>query len=100
MVIWTLPAKDDLRAIFDYIALDSKFYAKNTVRNIVERARTLWDSPLIGRIVPELETKEVREVFIYSYRLIYQILPDQRLAILAIIHGHRDLKDTDIPVIR
>ena len=80
MVIWTLTARDDLRAIYEYIALDSKFYAKNTVRNIVERAAKLFDSPQIGRIVPELETNEIREVFIYSYRIIYQILPD-RLAI-------------------
>ena len=98
MVIWTLTARDDLRAIYEYIALDSKFYAKNTVRNIVERAANLFDSPQIGRIVPELETNEIREVFIYSYRIIYQILPD-RLAILAVVHGHRDLKGNDIPVI-
>ena len=98
MVIWTQPAKDDLRAIYDYIAMDSRFYAANTVRNIVERAAAIFSSPQIGRVVPELEVKEIREVFIYSYRLIYQILPD-RLAILAIIHGHRDLKASDIPVI-
>jgi plasmid stabilization system protein ParE len=28
MVKWTLPARDDLKAIYEYIALDSKFYAK------------------------------------------------------------------------
>ena len=38
MVIWIQPAKDDLRAIYEYIALDSKFYAKKTVQDIVERA--------------------------------------------------------------
>ena len=98
MVEWTEPARNDVRAIYEYIALDSKFYAKNTVRNIVERSATLSESPEIGRVVPELGEKEIREVFIYSYRIIYQILPD-RLAILAIFHGHRDLKGIDIPVI-
>ena len=98
MVEWTEPARDDLRAIYEYIALDSEFYARNTARNIVERSATLSESPEIGRVVPELGEKEIRELFIYSYRIIYQILPD-RLAILAIVHGHRDLKGIDIPVI-
>jgi plasmid stabilization system protein ParE len=31
MVIWTIPARDDLKAIFEYIALDSRFYANKVV---------------------------------------------------------------------
>lgn len=98
MVIWTQPAKDDLKAIYEYIALDSKFYARNTARNIVERTAKLSDTPNIGRVVPELDINEIREVFIYSYRIIYQIIPDG-LAVLTVVHGHRDLKSSDIPVI-
>ncbi|NLD93820.1 MAG: type II toxin-antitoxin system RelE/ParE family toxin, partial [Fibrobacter sp.] len=52
MVIWTEPARNDLKAIHDFIALDSKFYAKNVVRNIVQRVTKLPSSPEIGRIVP------------------------------------------------
>lgn len=99
MVEWSLPARDDLRAIYEYIALDSKFYARNTVRNIVERASRVSDTPGIGRVVPELGEENVREVFIYSYRIIYQIFPD-KLTILAVVHGYRNLQDEDIPVIR
>ena len=98
MVIWTKPARDDLHAIFEYIALDSKFYAKNTIRNIIGRVMKLSETPMLGRIVPELDQDEVREVFVYSYRIICQLLSDN-LAILAVVHGHHELKDTDIPVI-
>ena len=35
MVRWSAPAKKDLRQIYDYIARDSKYYAKNVVQNIV-----------------------------------------------------------------
>ncbi len=66
MVIWTEPAKNDLRGIFDYIAIDSKFYAKTTVRNIVQRSSKLANSPEIGRIVPELSLCDIREVFILT----------------------------------
>ena len=36
MVIWADPAKADLRAIHDFIALDSKYYAKKVVQDIME----------------------------------------------------------------
>jgi len=94
MVRWSAPAKKDLKQIYDYIARDSKYYAKNVVQNIVERSESLKNSPEIGRIVPETDDSNVRELFIYSYRLIYEILPDG-IMILAIIHGKRDLSIID-----
>ena len=90
MVRWSAPAKKDLKQIYDYIARDSKYYAKNVAQNIVARSENLKDFPEIGRIVPETDDSNVRELFIYSYRLIYEILPDG-IMILAIIHGKRDL---------
>jgi toxin ParE1/3/4 len=98
VVKWTVPARNDLKAIYEYIALDSKFYAKNTIRNIVQRVSKLSAVPAIGRVVPEINEISIREIFIYSYRIIYQILPEG-LFILAVVHGHRDLHDDDIPVI-
>ena len=59
------------------------------------RAATLSNNPRIGRIVPEIGTDEIREVFIYSYRIIYQILP-KHISILAIVHGNKDLIKTGI----
>ena len=47
----------------------------------------------MGRIVPEIDDPNVRELFVYSYRLIYEINPDG-LEILAIIHGKRDFFDS------
>ena len=43
----------------------------------------------MGRIVPEIEDPNIRELIIYSYRLIYEISPN-RIEILAIIHGKQD----------
>ncbi len=89
MVIWSYPAKRDLRNIHDHIASDSKFYAKKVVQDIVEESEKLEDFPLIGRMVPELEDPNVRELIVYSYRLIYKISPDT-IEILALIHGKQD----------
>ena len=41
MVEWSGPAKRDLKQIYDYIAHDSKYYAKKVVRNIVDKTETL-----------------------------------------------------------
>ena len=37
MVIWTLPAKNDLRQIYNSIAYDSKIYAKRVTQNIAAK---------------------------------------------------------------
>ena len=95
MVKWTFPARDDLKALYEYIALDSKFYAKKIVREIISLSSTVSDMPERGRIVPEINEPEIRELFIYSYRLIYQLSPDL-ISILAVIHGSRNITVTDI----
>jgi plasmid stabilization system protein ParE len=44
--------------------------------------------------VPEIGDDNVREFIIYSYRLIYEVVPDN-VQILAIIHGKRDFSSLD-----
>jgi toxin ParE1/3/4 len=95
MVIWSEPAKRDLRHIFEYIARDSIFYAKKVVNIIVEKSMSLDSSPRRGRIVPEINDPDIREIFIYSYRLMYQITTDN-IYILGVIHGKRDFTPDDI----
>lgn len=89
MVKWTTPAKLDLKQIHDYITRDSKFYAQKVSIEIVERSEKLKIFPEIGRVVPEIGDPNIRELIIYSYRLIYEVFPD-RVEILALIHGKRD----------
>jgi plasmid stabilization system protein ParE len=90
VVRWSFPARNDLRQIHAYIAKDSRYYAKKVVQEIVAKARSLEAFPVKGRVVPEIEDPNVREVFIYSYRLIYEIAPYE-IRVLAVVHGKRDL---------
>ncbi len=89
MVVWTDPAKRDLKRIRDYIAADSNYYAKQAVQGIIAKTEKLNHFPEIGRMVPELEDPRIRELIFYSYRLVYEIKL-QDIDILAIIHGKRD----------
>jgi len=43
----------------------------------------------MGRVVPEIGDVNIRELFLYSYRLIYELSSD-KIEILAIIHGKQD----------
>ncbi len=89
MVKWTSPAKGDLRKIHEYIAKDSKYYAKRVTDDIIAKTEKLNDFPEKGRTVPELQETNIRELIIYSYRLLYEIKP-KKIEILAIVHGKRD----------
>jgi toxin ParE1/3/4 len=50
--------------------------------------------PRLGRVVPELGQQNIRERFVYSYRVIYEIQPEA-LHILAVIHGKRLLESVE-----
>ena len=39
-------------------------------------------------MVPEFQRDSLRELFVYSYRLIYQV-ESHRVTIIAVVHGHR-----------
>jgi len=58
----------------------------------VSRARQLQEFPESGRVVPEYEAKQVRELIGGSYRIWYR-LRDDRVEILAILHGARDISN-------
>ena len=89
MVKWSVPARNDLKQIHDYIAKDSKYYAQKVIQEVIAKTETLIDFPEIGRVVPEISDQNIRELIVYSYRLIYE-MSGAGVEILAIIHGRRD----------
>ena len=95
MVEWTLPARDDLKAVHDYIDKDSDVYAMRVVERAVEKSEILNEFPETGRIVPEIGDKTIREMFVYSYRMIYEIRGSD-VFILSFVHGARNLKAEEI----
>ncbi len=95
MVIWSYPARDDLRAIHDFIALDSPHYAKKTVQDIREKMEGVDQLPRRGIVVSELNDENVRELSRYSYRIIYEV-KQELVVVLTVVHKRRDLKAEDI----
>jgi toxin ParE1/3/4 len=92
VVVWSPEAVEDVDAIAAYIARDSVFYAAAVVENMLATAAGLNQFPQAGRIVPELNQTDIRERFVYSYRLIYRI-ESERVLVTAVMHGKRLLDD-------
>ena len=88
-VIWADGAVADLDAAADYISKDSPAYAASFVLQSLKAARSLGDLPERGRVVPEFKREDIREIFVFNYRLIYRI-DELRVSVLAFIHGRRD----------
>ena len=90
-VTWSSEALDDVEAIAEYIERDSPVYARAVVQKILATTRKLQRFPRAGRTVPELDDDAIRELLVYSYRIIYRVR-DQTVLVAAVIHGRRELE--------
>lgn len=88
---WTFQAKDDLKGIAEYISKDSKRYAKLQITRLKIRTRVLKTQSRSGKIVPEINIENIRELIEGSYRIIYKIVENNQIDILTIHHSARDL---------
>ena len=87
---WTLLARNDLKAIFEYISKDSKKYAKLEILKIKSRTQVLKEQPLIGKEVIESGNIDVCELVEGNYRIIYKMVDNDRIDILTIHHCSRN----------
>ena len=79
-----------------FIAEDSKHYARKVAQEIREKTDKLDELPNIGKMVSEVGKPEVRELQIYSYRIMYEVINEQPY-VLAVIHKRRDFSPEDLP---
>ncbi|MEO1053490.1 MAG: type II toxin-antitoxin system RelE/ParE family toxin [Bacteroidota bacterium] len=85
-------AWQDLNAITDYIALDSIRYAQEFADRIFKRIEQLKTHPQSGRVVPEFQSDQLRELILGKYRIVYRIYNPQKIVVLRIIHGAKLLE--------
>ncbi|HLO84023.1 MAG TPA: type II toxin-antitoxin system RelE/ParE family toxin [Nostocaceae cyanobacterium] len=93
-VFWTETAVNHLSSIYSYIAQNSPQYAQRLVERLTNRSEQIAQFPLSGRIVPEFESKQIREVIEGSYRIIYYIKPEQ-IDIIAVLHGSQQIQSME-----
>ena len=96
---WSEEALEDIESIATYIEKDSPTYAKSVVSKFFEKAEILQEFSELGRKVPEFNDTKIREIFVYSYRLIYKI-DQQDILFVAVVHGKRLLENHQESIIK
>ena len=94
-IIWSPLAVDRVSEIAEYIAQDKPSAAEQWVKTVFSKVEHLKSSPEIGRIVPEIENNQFRELIYGNYRIIYRIEPKQ-VSVLTVRHGKQILPIEEI----
>ena len=94
---WTSQALDDLQAIGDFIARDTPAFAQVLVDKVFDAVQRLENFPRSGRIVPEINQENIREIILGSYRIVY-LVDGNDVNILTVFHASRLLKVSDLQI--
>ena len=68
---WSPEAFEDIKEITNYIKKDSPAYSVTVAEKLLDSVKQIIQFPEAGRIVPEINKPEIREVLRYSYRIIF-----------------------------
>ena len=88
-VAWAVSAQAALDEVITYISQDSPESAVHVLEQALETGASLPTFAERGRIVPESNDPTIREVFVFRYRLMYEV-HDDRVIIVAFLHEARD----------
>jgi addiction module RelE/StbE family toxin len=89
-IVWTLRSREDLRYIAAFIAKDNPPAVLKLGELIFARVDTLETFPELGRVVPERNQPNIREIVVKNYRIVYRVHPKKKfLEILRVWHGAR-----------
>jgi len=94
-IIWSPLAIDRASEIAGYIAQDKPSAAEKWIKTVFSKVEQLKSYPEIGRIVPEIENNQFREIIYGNYRIIYRIEAEQ-ISVLTIRHGKQLLPVKEI----
>lgn len=88
---WSEVSQNDLIVIGDYIARDSPDAAIHFIERIIQAVEVLLDQPELGRIVPEFNRSDLRELIFQKYRIVYRLDEHARIMIVTVAHAAMDL---------
>lgn len=91
-LIWSPRAIADLEAIREHIAYDSERYASLMVSRLAAAPGRLIEFPELGRVVPEFDQPDMRELIIRPCRLVYR-LRGECVEIATVFHAARMFPD-------
>jgi toxin ParE1/3/4 len=87
-ILWAPRALQRATEIAQTIAEDRPGAARRWIDGLFARVELLAVAPQQGRVVPELERPEIREIFFGLYRVIYRV-EARRILVLTVRHTRR-----------
>ena len=90
-VVWAPRAQTALDEAVEFVAQDSVSGALRVLEQALAAAESLATLAERGRVVPELSQPDTREIFVFRYRLLYEVEPEV-VRIVAFLHGARDFE--------
>lgn len=89
---WAPSARLDLRELASYIAESRPKASAGFVRNVFRTVEHLADYPKSGRVVPEFDDANIREVIRKPCRFIYRVKPQEGIVeIVRVWHAARGM---------
>jgi toxin ParE1/3/4 len=89
-IIWSPLAIDRTTEIVEYIAQDNPSAAKIWVETLFDKVQLLKSSSRSGRVVPETNQEDIRELIYGNYRIIYRV-EKNKISVLTVRHGKQIL---------
>jgi len=84
-ITWSPLALDRVDKVAEYIARDNYKAALEWINTVFNKVDKLAKYPLRGRIVPEINRPDIREIFYWNYRIIYRY-SQSHLFVLTVRH--------------
>jgi len=94
-VFWSPLAVERVTEIAQYIARDNPAAAEVWVNTIFSKVGDLKAFPRSGRLVPETNNHNIRDLIYGNYRIVYRI-EKKRISILTVRHGKQMLPVDEI----
>jgi plasmid stabilization system protein ParE len=82
-LIWSPAARDDLHDIIVFIARDNPQRAMSFGYQLISKTDRLEDFPQLGRMAPEYQNQDIREIILRPYRIVYRVNHDRKVCEIA-----------------
>ncbi len=94
-LIWSPLSLERIIEISKFISEDKPSAAKKWIEDVFNSVDGLNKFPESGRVVPEVNRQEIREILFGNYRIIYRIEMNT-ISVLTVRHGKQLLSDENL----
>ena len=88
---WSNTALKSLHEASEFYRPYSVGFAGALIERVFEKVFLLENHPLLGRMVPEFDRADMRELLYRPYRIVYQVVKADEIAILLLHYGAKPL---------